>query len=177
MVFLAAQRDVAHRHPHWGVSVRGSVGLAGSRQSHSLVRQLCPSPQRRRCCDRVTRNVHSSRPLPAVAGAAVCFWGHGLGRAHLHLSDPGNLFSAAAQPYGTLSFVHARCSHLWLFRRARVGVFAGAGSATSTDGGAAPAQRSEEHTSELQSLAYLVCRLLLEKKKKQKTTSRCSGEP
>src|SRR2546425_9201885 len=29
-----------------------------------------------------------------------------------------------------------------------------------------PSDRSEEHTSELQSLAYLVCRLLLEKKKK-----------
>src|SRR5687767_15581767 len=29
-----------------------------------------------------------------------------------------------------------------------------------------PTTRSEEHTSELQSLAYLVCRLLLEKKKK-----------
>src|SRR2546425_9707609 len=29
-------------------------------------------------------------------------------------------------------------------------------------------QRSEEHTSELQSLAYLVCRLLLEKKKHAK---------
>src|SRR5687767_15545830 len=29
--------------------------------------------------------------------------------------------------------------------------------------------RSEEHTSELQSLAYLVCRLLLEKKKNKKT--------
>src|SRR5687767_15201729 len=29
------------------------------------------------------------------------------------------------------------------------------------------APRSEEHTSELQSLAYLVCRLLLEKKKKK----------
>src|SRR5205823_13401601 len=28
-----------------------------------------------------------------------------------------------------------------------------------------PIHRSEEHTSELQSLAYLVCRLLLEKKK------------
>src|SRR2546425_4005489 len=28
-------------------------------------------------------------------------------------------------------------------------------------------KRSEEHTSELQSLAYLVCRLLLEKKKKR----------
>src|SRR2546425_2528323 len=33
------------------------------------------------------------------------------------------------------------------------------------------AVRSEEHTSELQSLAYLVCRLLLEKKKKRITTS------
>src|SRR2546425_3340067 len=32
-------------------------------------------------------------------------------------------------------------------------------------------QRSEEHTSELQSLAYLVCRLLLEKKKKKRTTT------
>src|SRR2546425_8052900 len=31
-------------------------------------------------------------------------------------------------------------------------------------------ERSEEHTSELQSLAYLVCRLLLEKKKKNKST-------
>src|SRR2546425_5864942 len=32
--------------------------------------------------------------------------------------------------------------------------------------GSAGVARSEEHTSELQSLAYLVCRLLLEKKKK-----------
>src|SRR5687767_15719443 len=31
--------------------------------------------------------------------------------------------------------------------------------------------RSEEHTSELQSLAYLVCRLLLEKKKIKKTSN------
>src|SRR3712207_7159653 len=32
---------------------------------------------------------------------------------------------------------------------------------------APPAPRSEEHTSELQSRQYLVCRLLLEKKKKK----------
>src|SRR2546425_4948800 len=32
-------------------------------------------------------------------------------------------------------------------------------------------KRSEEHTSELQSLAYLVCRLLLEKKKSQEMHS------
>src|SRR2546425_3355110 len=34
--------------------------------------------------------------------------------------------------------------------------------------------RSEEHTSELQSLAYLVCRLLLEKKKKIKVILKVS---
>src|SRR2546425_2009505 len=44
-------------------------------------------------------------------------------------------------------------------------------SSTSRRGSSRPPRReacsrSEEHTSELQSLAYLVCRLLLEKKKK-----------
>src|SRR5215217_8907309 len=34
-----------------------------------------------------------------------------------------------------------------------------------------PSTRSEEHTSELQSRQYLVCRLLLEKKKKTKNTN------
>src|SRR3712207_7228474 len=37
---------------------------------------------------------------------------------------------------------------------------------------AVDAARSEEHTSELQSRQYLVCRLLLEKKKKEKTYRR-----
>src|SRR3712207_9156898 len=36
---------------------------------------------------------------------------------------------------------------------------------TWTSGAGAPPARSEEHTSELQSRQYLVCRLLLEKKK------------
>src|SRR2546425_3025388 len=38
------------------------------------------------------------------------------------------------------------------------------------------AGRSEEHTSELQSLAYLVCRLLLEKKKNHYAGRRVQGE-
>src|SRR5436189_3987350 len=37
--------------------------------------------------------------------------------------------------------------------------------------GVGDVQRSEEHTSELQSPMYLVCRLLLEKKKKKKMNS------
>src|SRR5687767_15304304 len=44
----------------------------------------------------------------------------------------------------------------------RTGFCIRAGRGTGTD-------RSEEHTSELQSLAYLVCRLLLEKKKSPST--------
>src|SRR2546425_6305587 len=43
-----------------------------------------------------------------------------------------------------------------------VGVLAGEDQERRAGGGRG---RSEEHTSELQSLAYLVCRLLLEKKK------------
>src|SRR2546427_5938681 len=39
----------------------------------------------------------------------------------------------------------------------------------SAPGSAGRGRRSEEHTSELQSQSNLVCRLLLEKKKKQKT--------
>src|SRR3712207_7196023 len=46
----------------------------------------------------------------------------------------------------------------------RIGIFAGSGVGKSTTLGMI---RSEEHTSELQSRQYLVCRLLLEKKKKQ----------
>src|SRR2546425_6941403 len=38
---------------------------------------------------------------------------------------------------------------------------------TGSSFGRLAVRRSEEHTSELQSLAYLVCRLLLEKKKKR----------
>src|SRR5205814_3571399 len=41
-------------------------------------------------------------------------------------------------------------------------------SRTDSIGKRQPVSRSEEHTSELQSLRHLVCRLLLEKKKKKK---------
>src|SRR5947199_7738163 len=40
----------------------------------------------------------------------------------------------------------------------------------------APPERSEEHTSELQSLRHLVCRLLLEKKKKTTTQSAAASD-
>src|SRR5205823_14105562 len=46
------------------------------------------------------------------------------------------------------------------------------GGVASAPTAAIRALRSEEHTSELQSLAYLVCRLLLEKKKKRRGSPR-----
>src|SRR2546422_2574022 len=45
------------------------------------------------------------------------------------------------------------------------------------DGVYQTARRSEEHTSELQSRLHLVCRLLLEKKKKSGTASAAGGVP
>src|SRR2546422_6587441 len=53
-------------------------------------------------------------------------------------------------------------------RRDRVRLHAPAGGARRCSAGQirAPSWRSEEHTSELQSRLHLVCRLLLEKKKK-----------
>src|SRR2546430_3153496 len=50
-------------------------------------------------------------------------------------------------------------------KRAVAGCRASRSSASSTS-----AARSEEHTSELQSQSNLVCRLLLEKKKKERST-------
>src|SRR2546425_9743325 len=66
-------------------------------------------------------------------------------------------------PYTTLF----RSVHRFLDRLQPGSFFAGSCGGLGTGLG-----RSEEHTSELQSLAYLVCRLLLEKKKKTIITVR-----
>src|SRR2546425_2652357 len=58
-----------------------------------------------------------------------------------------------------------RPSHPTATRQENYRFWKGQGKST-----ARAACRSEEHTSELQSLAYLVCRLLLEKKKKNITS-------
>src|SRR5258708_13575154 len=84
-------------------------------------------------------------------------------------------------PYTTLFRSSCRPSGAELERVVRAGAISGTSEETGTvasmgvaavAGGAAPSSasnsRSEEHTSELQSPDHLVCRLLLEKKKKHK---------
>src|SRR5437899_12212673 len=79
-------------------------------------------------------------------------------------------------PYTTLFRSHARFAKRLDF----AGFLAAAdfllellvlGAEAAVFGGAAADRRSEEHTSELQSLRHLVCRLLLEKKKNNKAYS------
>src|SRR5262245_65050456 len=67
-------------------------------------------------------------------------------------------------PYTTL-FRSERCARAAGALIALLALLAAARAALSFAPG-----RSEEHTSELQSLRHLVCRLLLEKKKRKKTT-------
>src|SRR5687767_15625269 len=99
----------------------------------------------------------SRRPFVAAAGALLAFAGAAqaaedsmdtvLGKAlfeRLWVSAPSS--TKAADGLGPLFNARA-CS-------------------SCHQGGGRAKVRSEEHTSELQSLAYLVCRLLLEKKKK-----------
>src|SRR3989441_9110539 len=71
--------------------------------------------------------------------------------------------------------LRSRTSHPSTALPAPLDAAACAGTAGETCGytRTVPTGRSEEHTSELQSLAYLVCRLLLEKKKKKYTYIRC----
>src|SRR2546425_8821328 len=68
---------------------------------------------------------------------------------------------------GLIAVVVAIGMSIWRSRQSKlVTTYGTARWANAEDIHKAGLDRSEEHTSELQSLAYLVCRLLLEKKKK-----------
>src|SRR2546430_8827294 len=77
-------------------------------------------------------------------------------------------------PYTTL-FRSRVCRRRWLGRSASMRVLCPRRhfDAQPNHGEVARKWRSEEHTSELQSQSNLVCRLLLEKKKKRTTETMC----
>src|SRR5205823_8228936 len=89
----------------------------------------------------------------------------------IHLPPRSTLF-----PYTTLFRSRARSCTSWAASLPPTAARSASTGATSAARApiaprSAAMKRSEEHTSELQSLAYLVCRLLLEKKKKNEKDS------
>src|SRR2546422_8110052 len=88
-------------------------------------------------------------------GAVISAAGQARFKPFDELSDADFRFSVDNKLMGQVNLV-----------RYGLGSVVDGGSITITSG--ILAQRSEEHTSELQSRLHLVCRLLLEKKKKQK---------
>src|SRR5205823_13776777 len=77
------------------------------------------------------------------------------------------LMPLASRDYTFSYLLPAEASGLTLKTRVRYHILTDAQhNALKKEYGLTAEDRSEEHTSELQSLAYLVCRLLLEKKKK-----------
>src|SRR2546425_1975108 len=102
---------------------------------------------------RVNRRLRLTR---AFYGATWAPWA-----ASARLVRAGNRRELFLSFYGPLSLVLL----LVLWAAGLVTAFGLLQYANEPSGATSPS-RSEEHTSELQSLAYLVCRLLLEKKKK-----------
>src|SRR3712207_7948527 len=94
--------------------------------------------------ERTDRQVDVRTPAGTTSGSATL---------------PGELFDASANVSLMHQVVVAQLA------AARQGTHATKTRGQVSGGGAKPYRRSEEHTSELQSRQYLVCRLLLEKKK------------
>src|SRR6266545_3123646 len=101
------------------------------------------------------------RWTPAGTTTATC-------AAGLSVTGPSTTFPLGRTPFTngpTTSHVRRPSDSAKLARSRHADVTVR--KSTCSDGCSSPGWRSEEHTSELQSLAYLVCRLLLEKKKKK----------
>src|SRR3712207_8830337 len=75
------------------------------------------------------------------------------------------LFRSVIPPSSSCSWVIPRVPVRWSCRKSQK-------KPPRTSAPAQPLGRSEEHTSELQSRQYLVCRLLLEKKKKRQNKNK-----
>src|SRR3712207_7772815 len=80
-------------------------------------------------------------------------------RSGAHLASPRRSGPRPPPPHSSRTATHHRCV------RFAASHHRDTGEVTAQQGVAGYYRRSEEHTSELQSRQYIVCRLLLEKKK------------
>src|SRR3989442_3747944 len=111
--------------------------------------------------------VHKPSEIPAQPVNAPLFTGGPVTRQTLLTPEASNDFNLGIVNFspGARNKMHTHSSDQVLFVTAGKGIIA-----TETEQQIIVPGRSEEHTSELQSRPHLVCRLLLEKKKKQLTT-------
>src|SRR2546425_8268150 len=117
----------------------------------------------RTCCvTDLLRLVRINNLLLATAGVLAGGW-IALGAVR----TPNVLALAAVAAVG-VAMAGNVLNDIWDQAADRVNRSGGEGALPTGPVNAVGGLRSEEHTSELQSLAYLVCRLLLEKKKKQR---------
>src|ERR1039458_10761721 len=119
-----------------------------------------PLPIPRQTCRRCPVNMP---PRHATMNTSVWeharFWLHWISMMATSLAGSSDVTGVASS---------SRCSKIWMLTIRQPAPF-----------GSSSTIRSEEHTSELQSLRHLVCRLLLEKKKKHKNThpKACTAVP
>src|SRR2546425_1422754 len=165
-----SRRKIAHRMIPPAMAVGQLDRLASHRQAEQLMaetdakdRQL-PVRQRPNCIDRVTDGCGVAGPVRQED--AVRLQGTSLRRSRRRRYDRDAAAVLHEQPQDVALHPEVERDHMMRGARGRGPLAVRAGNR----------RRSEEHTSELQSLAYLVCRLLLEKKKKKILTDYDSDE-
>src|SRR3989441_1762898 len=109
--------------------------------------------------------------IPGLPKAKYSVWvrGYGLVDSRKVQSTPGKTLNLTAVPAPSAAAAAEYYPGMYWYSMINIPArseFPGTGE--KGNGISSNIKRSEEHTSELQSLAYLVCRLLLEKKKKTK---------
>src|SRR2546425_8064306 len=154
MPFVQQTNDLEYRltsdiraltHPEKAVIAFGEIGDAGSargQRSFAALRERLDSHYEVRSFGVADTTIASDVRVIAVAGTPDSLSDAQLGRLRGFLDRGGSLLLMAGGMQLQLSPQGPPFGESW------------------------SCMRSEEHTSELQSLAYLVCRLLLEKKKK-----------
>src|SRR6266446_1999542 len=163
----------ARRLPHFPP---GSRGVTRSVHSPQGLRGLTWNSHFPPGSRRVTRSVHSPRGFDCSQLADLCrdvgrcderlTHQHGVGSGHGHTLH----LVAREEPALADDDVARGNPGQQLERRLDPRVERRQVTVVDADDAGADGQRSEEHTSELQSPCNLVCRLLLEKKKKKKNT-------
>src|SRR3712207_6098192 len=112
----------------------------------------------------------TTKELPRLTLSDKRICGRGLTRCGLSVSTASSMRTRWHGALSSCRISHSSTSSSCARSSARAASVAGAGGNLSTSY-AGMRMRSEEHTSELQSRQYLVCRLLLEKKKNQTNLS------